>query len=96
MYESWIWESTHENSPETPLLSDIGNIGAYTSLEYPTLLHTDITTNETHRGLIGVSKDVHITSGNQLTINANADVFLLNEAKLIIDEGATLVIVYIT
>jgi hypothetical protein len=49
MHESWVWESTHENSYETPLVSDLGSIGEYTSLEYPTLLHVDITDNESHR-----------------------------------------------
>jgi len=92
MYESWIWESTHESSIETPLLSDLGSIGSYTSLEYPTLLHTDITNNETDRGLIGVSKDVHITSGKQLQLISNSDVHLLNNADLIVDAGATLII----
>ena len=92
MYESWIWESIHEDRPETPLLSDIGNIGSYTSLEYPTLLHTDINSSESYRGLIGVSKSIHVTSGNQLQLFTNADVHILNYADLTIDVGATLVI----
>lgn len=92
MYESWIWESNHENSPETPLLSDQGNIGSHTSFEYPTLLHSDITSNELFRGIIGVSKDVHITAGNQVTLANNADLTLLNDAHLIVDAGATLII----
>ena len=91
--ESYTWEAGHESSPwETPLFSDIGNIGAFTSLEYPTLLHTDVSNSVSHRGLIGVSKDVHVLSGKQLTFASNADVYLLNNAKLIVDAGSTLVI----
>lgn len=91
-YEVWIWESTHENSSETPLLSDIGNIGKYTSFQYPTLLHTNIYANENHRGLIGISKDVHVLSGKQLKILANSEINILNDASLFIDAGATLII----
>lgn len=91
--ESYTWEAGHESSPwETPLLSDLGGIGSYTSLQYPTLLHTDINANVSHRGLIGISKDVHLTSGKQLSFINNADIYLLNNAKLIVDAGATLVI----
>ncbi len=100
--ESYNWEDTHESIQyyggiypgEDPLYSDPGNIGANTSLHYPTLLFTDIENGgmTSHRGLIGISKDVHVTSGNQLNFIANADVYLLNEAKLIIDEGASLVL----
>ncbi|MCF8308939.1 MAG: hypothetical protein K9I68_08025, partial [Bacteroidales bacterium] len=91
-YEGWIWESNHENTLETPVLSDQGSIGSYTSFEYPTLLHTDVTSNELYRGIIGVSKDVHITAGNQVTLANNADLTLLNDAHLIVDAGATLII----
>lgn len=91
--ESYSWEAGHESIiNEIPLFSDIGNIGAITSLEYPTLLHTDISNSVVHRGLIGISKDVHVLPGKQLTIAPNADVYLLNNAKLIIDAGSTLVI----
>ena len=90
--ESWMWEYSHENSIETPLLSDISNIGVNTSLEYPTLLFTNITNNETHRGIIGISKEIHITSGKQLQFETNSKVFLLNDVDLIVDEGATLII----
>lgn len=90
--ESYNWEAGHESSTETPLYSDLGGIGNNTSLQYPTLLHTDINVNVSHRGLIGISKDVHLTSGKQLTFVNNADVYLLNNARLIVDAGATLII----
>lgn len=93
--ESYNWEDTHESRPEDPLYSDLGDIGANTSLHYPTLLFEDIGgygESISHRGIIGISKDVHVTSGNQLNFIANADVYLLNEAKLIVDEGASLVL----
>lgn len=92
VYEVWQWEQSHETKPETPLYSDLGNIGIFTSLEYPTLLHQNIILNETHRGLIGISKTIHITAGNELRFYQNADVTLLNNAELIVDEGATLII----
>ncbi|MCK5840324.1 MAG: hypothetical protein KAG99_10775 [Bacteroidales bacterium] len=97
--ESYDWEESHESIDyggqhpgEVPLYSDIGDIGEYTSLEYPTLLCTDITQNETHRGLIGISKNVHVTSGKQLKFITNAKIFLLNDADLVVDAGATLII----
>jgi len=45
----------------------------------------DISNNINYRGLIGISKDVHVVSGTELTINSNAVVFLLNDATLIVD-----------
>ncbi|MCX6233828.1 MAG: right-handed parallel beta-helix repeat-containing protein [Bacteroidetes bacterium] len=97
--ESYNWEETHESIDvggiypgEDPLYSDLGNIGGNTSLVYPTLLHTDVTTNINYRGLIGISKDIHVTTGKQLTFNNNADIYLLNNAKLIVDPGANLII----
>jgi tetratricopeptide (TPR) repeat protein len=92
IYESWTWEQSHETKEEVPLYSDIGNIGIYTSLLYPTLLHTNIITNETHRGLIGVSKTIHITNGNELVLKSNSDVHLLNHSDMVVDAGATLTI----
>ena len=77
---------------ETPQWSDLGELGEYTSLKYPTLLFTDIAEDKYYRGIIGISKDVHVNSGNQLNFIANADVYLLNEAKLIVDEGASLIL----
>lgn len=94
--ESYDWEDTHESIlSEDPVKSDLGNIGSNTSLLYPTLLHTDISgegIEVSYRGLIGISKDIHVTSGNQLRFITNADIYLLNEVKLIIDDGANLVL----
>ncbi len=94
--EIYNWEDSHESSShlfgEDPFYSDPGEIGSFTSLEYPTLLHSDISNNINYRGLIGISKDVHVVSGTELIINSNADVFLLNEATFFVDAGATLII----
>ena len=61
-YEAYVWEASHESidngNGETPLYSDLGNIGQHTSFEYPTLLFDSIVNNETHRGIIGISKDL--------------------------------------
>ncbi len=92
MKESSEWEKLHESGPATPLIDDPGNIGAYTSLEYPTLIWEDVVTNQTERGIIAVTKDVHIVSGKKLHLLSNSDIFLLNNANLIVDSGATLII----
>ncbi len=92
MKESSEWEKLHESEPGTPLVDDPGNIGAYTSLEYPTLIWKNVVTNKTARGIIGVTKDVHVTAGHTLTFKSLSKVTFLNNAKLIVDEGATLVI----
>ncbi len=97
--ESYNWEDTHEsinfhwiNPGEDPLLSDIGNIGAYTSLEYPTLIWDDVVENQIARGIVAITKDVHVTAGSTLTFKSLSKVTFLNNAKLIVDEGANLVI----
>ncbi len=77
---------------DDPQLSDSSNISAFTSIEYPTLLFNNIDSNELHRGLIGVSKTIHVTSGSQLTIKSNAIVELVNGSEIVVDNGATLII----
>lgn len=95
-YEASVWESSHESIDvergDTPFYSDLGGIGAHTSLDYPTLLFDNISSNETHRGIIGVSKDLYVADGQTLTITGNSIVTLCNNAKLVIEEGGVLVI----
>lgn len=80
------------DDPQYPEEQD-GNV---TSLEYPTLIFEDIGpiggVSVEHRGIIGITKDVHINSTNELTFLNDADVYLLNDAKLIVDAGATLIL----
>jgi parallel beta-helix repeat protein len=100
--ESYDWIRSHDSKMrydpglhwDDPQLSDSSNIASQTSLEYPTLLSTDIpaASNIAHRGLIGISKDIHVPQGSQLTIHDNAVLHLVNEANLIVDQGATLII----
>ncbi|NPD87044.1 hypothetical protein HNS38_20025 [Lentimicrobium sp. L6] len=92
LYESWIWESDHEDLDETPLFSDLGAISAYTSLEYPTLLHTNMTTNESHRGIIGISKSFSVKAESELVLLKNSKVDILNGSELTVESGATLTI----
>ncbi len=83
------------NRWDDPQKSDISNIMHQTSFEYPTLLHSNIGSDglqQTHRGIIGISKTIHVLSGCQLTLKTNANIQLLNQAKLIVDAGATLII----
>jgi len=95
-YEAYVWEASHESIDnghgETPLYSDLGNIGQHTSFEYPTLLFDSIAGNETHRGIIGVSKDLYVANGQNLIITGNSTVTLCNNARLVIEEGGSLTI----
>ncbi len=81
---------------DDPQLSSPNGLAEYTSLEYPTIMFENIGPlgglSVEHRGIIGITKDVHIESTNQLTFLNDADVYLLNDAKLIVDAGATLVL----
>ena len=81
---------------DDPQISSSNDMDRYTSLEYPTLMFEDIgpigNISVKHRGIIGITKDVHIKSSNQLTFLNDADVYLLNDAKLIVEAGATLVL----
>lgn len=94
MSEAFGWLSNHATYPNggTPLFSDIGNIASSTSLEYPTILHENITANTTLRGDIALSKNVHITSGNTLYLHRNAKFTLFDSTEMIVDPGASLVI----
>ena len=100
-YEAYIWEEGHESNEryngqyflgETPLYSDLGNIGQHASFEYPTLLFDSIVGNESHRGIIGISKDLYVADGQTLTITGNSTVTLCNNARLVIEEGGSLAI----
>ncbi|MEZ5195833.1 MAG: hypothetical protein R2764_05390 [Bacteroidales bacterium] len=80
---------------ENPVWSDFSGIGDFISLKYPTLLHVDLDgVDETfsYRGIIGISKNIHVTESNQLNFMDNSIVSLLNESELIVDENATLVL----
>ncbi len=91
-YESWIWESTHETRIEIPHYSDLGSIGSTTSLRFPTLMFENITSSKNHRGIIGVTKDVRIMPGQTLTLYDKAKVHVINDAKITVEAGASLVI----
>ena len=99
VFESYKWEDAHESIDfngflvgEEPVYADLGSIGSNTTLEYPTILYKNIYSNTTSMGLIGITKTIHVLAGNELTIHSNADLYLLNDVTLYVDEGATLVI----
>jgi len=103
LYETYEWVIDHDSrmkfwpwGHDDPQLSHTNNLAEYTSLEYPTLIFEDIGPlggmSVEHRGIVGITKDVHITPTNQLTFFDNADVYLLNDADLTVDMGATLVL----
>jgi hypothetical protein len=101
MQEIWDWAYSRDDGEWTGANPD-GNMLTYahnnnviantTSLEYPTLLHTTYNEDKTWRGLIGVSKSFHVTSGRTLTFMDNSIVHLLNDADITIDQGASLLI----
>ncbi len=79
--------------PDNPNATDAGNIGDYTSFEYPTLLHDNLTqTNLSCHGLIGISNNTTLKTGSTLTLKANSKVHLLNGGNLTVQAGANLVI----
>ena len=70
-YEHW----------DDPQLSDLGDISSTTTFEYPTIIYEDINENQSKRGIIGITKDIHVTTGNQLQFKSNSVIYLLNVAK---------------
>jgi hypothetical protein len=91
-YDSWqryvplLWGGWDD-----PTLSPDGGITYTTTLEYPTIIIEDIAISTSLLGIIGIPVDIHITTGAQLTFLSDADIYLLNNAKLIVDEGATII-----
>jgi hypothetical protein len=90
--ESADWEASHESEWATPQFSDEGDIGETTSLEYPNILLTDITSTQTIRGIIAIPFDVDVNPGVTLTIANGAEIYLLNGSELIIEAEADIVI----
>ncbi len=103
MSEAFSWIRTYDSRMmdlslvdledwDDPQLSDSSNISSTTSIEYPTLIFSDIGSTQMHRGIIGVSKTIHVTYGNQLRLHDNALVDLVNGSNIVVDDGATLII----
>lgn len=82
MKETYVWDTTYnsiDHRSEKAMYNDLGNIGLNTSLEYPTLLYDNINNNETHRGIIGVSKDLYVSNGQTLTFTGKSNITLCND-----------------
>ena len=104
MMEAYRWDTVHNSRKtsvgvhwydmgfEDSVYDDLGNIGQHISFEYPTLLFDSIVNIETHRGIIGISKDLVVANGQTLTFTGKSDVTLCDSVTLVIEEGATLVI----
>jgi len=104
MMEAFRWDTIHNSRKtwaglqnqledfEDAVYDDIGCIGSRMSFEYPTLLFDNIADNETHRGIVGISKDLVVADGQILTFTGKSDVTLCDSVTLTIEEGATLVI----
>ncbi len=89
--EAVAWETTYEDGPETSVLSDIDNIAPETSLEYPSVISDNVVIDKTLKGIVYISKPVHVTTGATLTLAA-AKVYLDYIAELTIDDGGFLTI----
>jgi hypothetical protein len=84
------WESDYETGPATPLISDLGGIGAYTSLEYPTILHGNLNSMDC-QGLIAVTKNAIVMNSNTLEIAENAQFLIKSGNSLHINPQATVI-----
>jgi len=78
-------------SGDDPKLSNSG-LASKTTIAYPYIITSNITSNKTYKGIIGINKNIHITSGKTLTLGANARLELVGNSSLIVDAGATLVL----
>ncbi len=92
LYESNQWLFNHNTTADSMSFMDSSGISAYTSLRFPTLLFEDITISENHRGIIGVTKDVRVMPGQTLTLYDKAKVHFINDAKITVEAGASIVI----
>ncbi len=92
LYESNQWLVNHNSTPDSMVFVDSCDISATTSLRFPTLMFEDITSSESHRGIIGVTKDVRVMPGQTLTLYDKAKVHFINDAKITVEAGASIVI----
>ncbi len=91
--EAHAWADTYKSQIRIDnILNDPSGMASTTSLKYPTLLSADITSNMTVKGLIGVTKDIHVTNGQTLTMSSKCKLEVSETATLFVDAGATLVI----
>ncbi len=92
LYESNQWLFNHNTTTDSMSFMDSSGISAYTSLRFPTLMFENITSSESHRGIIGVTKDVRVMPGQTLTLYDKAKVHFINDAKITVEAGASLVV----
>lgn len=72
--EAFFWADSFESDSATPQWSDQGTNGTMTSLEYPTVLSSNITSSMTIRGEIAVTNSISISSGVTLTVAAGSKI----------------------
>lgn len=93
MFEAFTWEATMEDEPiATPQCQDwIENIYANTtSLEYPTLIFGSLSSDLDTGGIVAITEDVIVTSGNTLSFREGTQLYLKNNSRLLIEPGAIL------
>jgi len=87
--EAHDWnENYNSRANETSVESDLGEIGDYTSLKYPTILYENITSNKTYKSLIAVTKDITITDGNTLKLDENSITYIINNSTLTVSNNS--------
>ncbi len=77
---------------DDPQLSDQGYLGKITSLEYPTMLSSDVNFSTTLHGEIPILNHVHILPGYTLTLGPNSKIINIGSSGITVDAGASLVI----
>lgn len=76
---------------DDPQLSNL-NLASHNTLAYTDIITTNIVSNKTYSGIIGINKDIHVTNGNTLTLGSKARLEMNGNASIIVDAGATLIL----
>jgi len=88
--EGVIWELWQESyTNETPQYSDYSSLGFYTEFFYPTILFLNISSSQTHRGLIGITKDIEILDGI-VTFKNGSIVHFISENEIKANDECTI------
>jgi len=93
--EAYLWESGLQSQNENPLYGEgTEGLGMKTSLNYPNLVSSldDLHLNEPNTGIYGITSSLTIPGNNSLVFGRGSKVYLLNDAKIFIQNGATLML----
>ncbi len=91
--EASLWEAEFLSQNENPLYGEgIEGLGMKTSLNYPNLVSSidDLLLNEPNVGIYGITASLTIPGNNALIFGPESKVYLLNDAGIMVQDGATL------